>query len=116
MAYRHERRRVRSVLAVTAMVAATFLSGGIQPRADQAEAAGVPPAFAQGFSEIVKAVTPAVVNIAVTGGGEGRREGRRQLPPGGPFGGPPPGPGGPGGDEPPGMEPPGGRRSVIELV
>ncbi|ODT43523.1 MAG: serine protease [Nitrospira sp. SCN 59-13] len=107
MAYRHERRRVRSVLAVTAMVAATFLSGGIQPRADQAEAAGVPPAFAQGFSEIVKAVTPAVVNIAVTGGGEGRREGRRQLPPGGPFGGPPPGPGGPG-DEPPGMEPPGG--------
>ena len=108
MAYRHERRRVRSVLAVTAMVAATFLSGGIQPRADQAEAAGVPPAFAQGFSEIVKAVTPAVVNIAVTGGGEGRREGRRQLPPGGPFGGPPPGPGGPGGDEPPGMEPPGG--------
>ena len=108
MAYRHQRRRVRSVLAVTAMVAATFLSGGLQPRADQAEAAGVPPAFAQGFSEIVKAVTPAVVNIAVTGGGEGRREGRRQLPPGGPFGGPPPGPGGPGGDEPPGMEPPGG--------
>ena len=108
MAYRHERRRVRSVLAVTAMVAATFLSGGLQPRADQAEAAGVPPAFAQGFSEIVKAVTPAAVNIAVTGGGEGRREGRRQLPPGGPFGGPPPGPGGPGGDEPPGMEPPGG--------
>ncbi|MGC3974630.1 MAG: Do family serine endopeptidase [Nitrospira sp.] len=107
MAYRHERRRVRSVLAVTAMVAATFLSGGLQPRAEQAEAAGVPPAFAQGFSEIVKAVTPAVVNIAVTGGGEGRREGRRQLPPGGPFGGPPPGPGGPG-DEPPGMEPPGG--------
>jgi len=89
------------------MVAATFLSGGLPPRAGQAEAAGVPPAFAQGFSEIVKAVTPAVVNIAVTGGGEGRREGRRQLPPGGPFGGPPPGPGGPG-DEPPGMEPPGG--------
>lgn len=107
MAYRHERRRVLSVLAVTTMVAATFLSGGLQFRADQAEAAGVPPAFAQGFSEIVKAVTPAVVNIAVTGGGEGRREGRRQLPPGGPFGGPPPGPGGPG-DEPPGMEPPGG--------
>ena len=107
MAYRHERRRVLSVLAVTTMVTATFLSGGLQTRADQAEAAGVPPAFAQGFSEIVKAVTPAVVNIAVTGGGEGRREGRRQLPPGGPFGGPPPGPGGPG-DEPPGMEPPGG--------
>jgi serine protease Do len=107
MAYRHERRKVLSVLAVTTMVAATFLSSGLPTRGNQAEAAGVPPAFAQGFSEIVKAVTPAVVNIAVTGGGEGRREGRRQLPPGGPFGGPPPGPGGPG-DEPPGMEPPGG--------
>ncbi len=103
MAYRHQRSKVLSVLAATTMVAATFLSGGVQFGA-QAEAAGVPPAFAQGFSEIVKAVTPAVVNIAVTGGGEGRREGRRQLPPGGPFGGPPPGPG----DEPPGMEPPGG--------
>lgn len=103
MAYRHQRSKVLSVLAATTLVAATFVSGGVQFGA-QAEAAGVPPAFAQGFSEIVKAVTPAVVNIAVTGGGEGRREGRRQLPPGGPFGGPPPGPG----DEPPGMEPPGG--------
>lgn len=103
MAYRHQRSKVLSVVAATTMVAATFLSGGVQ-FGSQAEAAGVPPAFAQGFSEIVKAVTPAVVNIAVTGGGEGRREGRRQLPPGGPFGGPPPGPG----DEPPGMEPPGG--------
>lgn len=64
--------------------------------------AAVPAAFSQGFSEIVKKVTPAVVNIAVTGG-EGRREGRRQIPPG-PFGGPP---GGPPGEEPPGMEPPG---------
>ncbi len=44
-------------------------------------AAGVPPSMAQGFSEIVKKVTPAVVNIAVTGGGEGGR-GRRPLPPG----------------------------------
>ena len=92
MAYRHQRSKVLSVVAATTMVAATFLSGGVQ-FGSQAEAAGVPPAFAQGFSEIVKAVTPAVVNIAVTGGGEGRREGRRQLPPGGPFGGPPPGPG-----------------------
>jgi serine protease Do len=103
MTYRHRRRKVLSVLAGIPMIAATLLVGGMQP-GSQAQAAGVPPAFAQGFSEIVKAVTPAVVNIAVTGGGEGRREGRRQLPPGGPFGGPPPGPG----DEPPGMEPPGG--------
>ena len=55
-----------------------------------ATAAGVPPSMAQGFAEIVKKVTPAVVNIAVTGGNEGGR-GRRPLPPG-PFGGPPGGP------------------------
>ncbi len=67
------------------------------PGKPQALAAGVPPAMAQGFSEIVKKVTPAVVNIAVTGGGEPGR-GRRPLPPG-PFGGPPGG-----GDEPPGGE------------
>jgi serine protease Do len=60
--------------------------------------AAVPPALAQGFSEIVRSVTPAVVNIAVSGG-EGGRRGRRQLPPG-PFGGPP-------GENPPGEEPPG---------
>ncbi|MBI3355338.1 MAG: Do family serine endopeptidase [Nitrospirae bacterium] len=60
-----------------------------------ASAAGVPPAFAQGFSEIVKKTTPAVVNIAVTGGGEGGRR-RGGLPPG-PFGAPP-------GDEPGGGE------------
>ena len=64
----------------------------------------VPPAFAQGFAEIVKRVAPAVVNIAVVGGERERREGpgpRRPQPPlpPGPFGGPP-------GEEPPGMEPP----------
>jgi serine protease Do len=65
------------------------------PTGSTAVAAGVPPSMAQGFSDIVKKVTPAVVNIAVTGGGEGGR-GRRPLPPG-PFGGPP-------GEEPPGGE------------
>ncbi|TKB73588.1 MAG: serine protease, partial [Nitrospira sp.] len=70
--------------------------------APQATAA-VPPALAQGFSELVRSVTPAVVNIAVSGG-EGGRRGRRPLPPG-PFGGPP---GGPPGENPPGEEPPGG--------
>ncbi|HEY5626874.1 MAG TPA: Do family serine endopeptidase [Nitrospira sp.] len=67
------------------------------PGEPTALAAGVPPAMTQGFSEIVKKVAPAVVNIAVTGGGETGR-GRRPLPPG-PFGGPPGG-----GDEPPGGE------------
>jgi serine protease Do len=43
----------------------------------------------QGFSEIVKKVTPAVVNIAVTGGGEGRGRGRKPPVPPAPFGGPP---------------------------
>ena len=67
--------------------------------------AGVPPALAEGFSDIVKKVTPAVVNIAVTAdrGGPG---GRRPLPPG-PFGGPPGG--GPPGPPPPPPMPPGGR-------
>src|SRR5678810_1445333 len=54
-----------------------------------ATAAGVPPSMTQGFSEIVKKVTPAVVNIAVTGGGEGRGRGRKSPVPPGPFGGPP---------------------------
>jgi serine protease Do len=62
-----------------------------------ASAAGVPPAFAQGFSEIVKKTTPAVVNIAVTGGEAGGR--RRGAPPPGPFGAPP-------GEEPGGGESP----------
>lgn len=66
-----------------------------------ASAAGVPPAWAQGFSDIVKKTTPAVVNIAVTGGGEGSRR-RGGIPPN-PFGTPPPGeePGGGEGPTPP---------------
>ena len=51
--------------------------------------AGVPAGMTQGFSEIVKKVTPAVVNIAVTGGEEGRGRGRKAPVPPGPFGGPP---------------------------
>lgn len=47
--------------------------------------AGVPEAFANGFSEIVEKVQPAVVNVAVSDRGQG---GSRRLPPG-PFGGPP---------------------------
>lgn len=78
-------------LAVVALALGAWWQMAAPPAAD----AAVPPALAQGFSEIVKKVTPAVVNIAVTG--EGRRGGRRPLPPG-PFGGPP-------GEEPPGEEP-----------
>lgn len=75
-------------LAVCALVG----SGCVSP----VSAAGVPPIWAQGFSEIVKKTTPAVVNIAVTGGGEGSRR-RGGMPPN-PFGAPPPG------DEPGGGE------------
>jgi serine protease Do len=96
---------------VTALMGAMFVSLLVGPAAlvlwdpGTGEAA-VPPVLAQGFSDIVKKVTPAVVNIAITGGEGGRREGgpRRPLPPG-PFGGPPGG-GPPGEEPPPGMEPP----------
>jgi serine protease Do len=86
----------------------------IPPATTVGTAAGVPPQLAQGFSSIVKAVTPAVVNIQVTQGERvrGPRDPRRrdhEGPPGrpgpgpGPFGGPPPGPfGGPGGPGAPG--------------
>src|SRR5574341_2499460 len=87
-------RSLPAVLAGTVLAVLCWWSGG------EFVGAGLPPAFAQGFADIVKKVTPAVVNIAVTGGEGGRREGRRPLPPG-PFGGPPGGPP----DEPPG-EPP----------
>ncbi len=63
----------------------------------------VPTAFVEGFADIVEKVGPAVVNVAVTGGGGSGR----QLPPG-PFGGPPGG-APPGGGGPPGRPPgPGG--------
>ena len=75
-----------------ALCACAGLEGGTP-----ASAAGVPPAFAQGFSDIVKKTTPAVVNIAVTGGGEGGRR-RGGVPPG-PFGKPP-------GEEPGGEDAP----------
>ena len=95
----------RALIGVSLLTAACAFSD--IPSGSTVMAAGVPPSMAQGFSEIVKKVTPAVVNIAVTGGTEGGR-GRRPLPPG-PFGGPP------GGEEPGGGElptpppmPPGG--------
>lgn len=71
-------------------------------------AAGVPAGLAQGFSEIVKQVTPAVVNIAVTGGEKSGGRGRRSPLPPGPFEGPP-GEEAPGGELPtPPPMPPGG--------
>lgn len=95
----------RALIGVSLLTAACAFSD--IPSGSIVMAAGVPPSMAQGFSDIVKKVTPAVVNIAVTGGAEGGR-GRRPLPPG-PFGGPP------GGEEPGGGElptppplPPGG--------
>jgi serine protease Do len=92
------------------MLAALVLLGAWS--APSSGAASAPPALVPGFADIVKQVTPAVVNVAVVGGEGARREGgpgpRRPQPPlpPGPFGGPPGGgPGGPPSDEP-GMEPP----------
>ena len=109
MVYRSQ-QATKFVIGCGLVLAATVAGGLIGTPATSA--AGVPPAFAQGFSEIVKKVTPAVVNIAVTGGGgEGGRR-RGGLPPG-PFGGPPGGGEEPGGGDlptPPPMPPgpPGG--------
>lgn len=109
MVYRSQ-QATKFVIGCGLVLAATVAGGLIGTPATWA--AGVPPAFTQGFSEIVKKVTPAVVNIAVTGGGgEGGRR-RGGLPPG-PFGGPPGGGEEPGGGDlptPPPMPPgpPGG--------
>ena len=70
--------------------------GLIAPSPSQA---AVPSAFLEGFADIVEKVGPAVVNVAVTGGGG---PAGRQLPPG-PFGDPPGG--GPPGGPPPGRPP-----------
>jgi serine protease Do len=94
MVNRHQQATTLSIGGGLALAACAFIGFGGETTAS---AAGVSPAFAQGFSEIVKKTTPAVVNIAVTGGGEGSRR-RGGVPPG-PFGGPP------GGDEPGGELP-----------
>ncbi len=92
------RQARRGLMLALALASGGFLAGvldGGEPPVAGATAA--PPAFLHGFSDIVKRVTPAVVNIQVSGD-VARRGGRRPLPPG-PFGGPP-------GEEPPGGEPP----------
>ncbi|MFM8551328.1 MAG: Do family serine endopeptidase [Nitrospiraceae bacterium] len=111
--FHHSRRAGLSVLGAVILGAGTIgLAGGLLPSQQAVSEAAVPAGMTQGFSEIVKRVTPAVVNIAVVGGeGGGRERGprRRPLPPG-PFGGPPgggpPGDAPPGGMAPPGMAPP----------
>ncbi len=90
-------------------LAGAFLGAALiltPPAATVGQAAGVPSQLAQSFSPIVKAVTPAVVNIQVTQGERVRapRDPRRrdhEGPPGRPGPGPGPGPfGGPGGPGP----------------
>ena len=93
-----KRGKKRFALFVAVGIGIGVMTAGALELSAVVAAAGVPPVLAQGFGDIVKKASPAVVNIAVTGGGEGRREGRRPMPPG-PFGGPP-------GEEPPGGEPP----------
>ena len=97
----------KNMMKLMLPVLAVMMLAGVswwQVAAPSSVDAAVPPVLAQGFSDIVKKVTPAVVNISVTGSHEGRRGGRRpgpQMPPGlppGPFGGPP-------GEDAPGEEP-----------
>ncbi len=78
-------QQAASVLIGCGLVGCALIGSGC---ASSVSAAGVPPAWAQGFSEIVKKTTPAVVNIAVTGGREGSRR-RGGVPPVPPFGMPP---------------------------
>jgi len=107
MATRSQGGNVLGLVAGISLVMSTVVFT-VLPGEPTAIAAGVPAGLAQGFAEIVKKVTPAVVNIAVTGGGEGRGRGRRSPLPPGPFGGPP-GEEAPGGELPtPPPMPPGG--------
>jgi serine protease Do len=90
-------RRFLLLLVSLGFVGGLGANGWLFPAQSQAS---LPSAFVEGFSEIVEKVRPAVVNVAVTGGGGSAKP----LPPG-PFGGPPGG--GPPGGGPPGR-PPGG--------
>jgi serine protease Do len=82
MAMRSRVWNIRRLVAGCGLLLSAF-AYTILPSEPTAFAAGVPAGMTQGFSEIVKKVTPAVVNIAVTGGGEGRGRGRRApVPPG----------------------------------
>lgn len=78
----------RGLIAIVGLLFSAF-AVTVLPSQPTAVAAGAPVGMTQGFSEIVKKVTPAVVNIAVTGGGEGKGRGRKAPLPPGPFGGPP---------------------------
>ncbi len=105
MVIRSRGRNVRGLIAGIGLVMGTFACAVLP---DEPIAAGVPAGLTQGFSEIVNQVTPAVVNIAVTGGGKTGGRGRRSPLPPGPFE-VPPGEEGPGGQLPiPPPMPPGG--------
>ena len=107
MVIRSKEGNVRGLVAGIGLVMGTFACTAL-PNEPSAIASGVPAGLAQGFSEIVKQVTPAVVNIAVTGGGKSGGRGRRPPLPPGPFEGPP-GEEAPGGELPtPPPMPPGG--------
>jgi len=107
MVIRSKEGNVRGLVAGIGLVMGTLACTAL-PNEPSAIAAGVPAGLAQGFSEIVRQVTPAVVNIAVTGGGKSGGRGRRSPLPPGPFEGPP-GEEAPGGELPtPPPMPPGG--------
>ena len=76
-------RSVRGLVTGIGLVMSAF-AVAVLPSEPTAVAAGVPAGMTQGFSEIVKKVTPAVVNIAVTGvekaGDEAGSRRCRQVP------------------------------------
>jgi serine protease Do len=107
MVTRNKGGNVRGLVAGIGLVMSAFACT-VLPSDPIAIAAGVPAGLTQGFSEIVKQVTPTVVNIAVTGGPKSGARGRRSPLPPGPFEGPP-GEEAPGGELPtPPPMPPGG--------
>ncbi len=84
-----ELRRTSTVIISALLFLGVGVADLVIPSNGGVAGAAVPPSLAKGFSDIVKKVTPAVVNISVTGGGGAPgRAPRRPLPPG-PFGEPP---------------------------
>ena len=74
------RQQATKFIVVCGLMLAATVAGGF---IESPVATAASPVLAQGFSEIVKKVNPAVVNIAVTGGGGESRSRARASSSGG---------------------------------